>query len=159
MPDTKTEIIEDPKPKPVELANRGQPLPTPPPPQDLGITKPVYPQKSWIRPLHMVASQARLDEPHQRVDIKNTSDTELAADGRVKPQIHIFLDRQMKPIEVRPGDTVNDVDMLVHDIEYFLRERDERTDLFGSPKPRHPIEIIGFDPKKVIRNDVVATRR
>jgi len=120
--------------------------------QDLGLAKLARPDRAWARtqPIQMTPSKERLDMPHQIVNVKNTSDTEVSATGRPKPQVHIVIDRFMVGHELQPGQTLKDVDMLVHDIEYFNRERSsDRHDIFGYPKPRHPIEINGYKPDKI----------
>jgi hypothetical protein len=85
------------------------------------------------------------------VTVKNSSDTELAHNGRVIPQVHVVIDRQMQGHELQPGQS-KEVDLLVEQIEYFLQQRSpKRMNPFsGRPHPLHPIVVVGFDPNKVL---------
>lgn len=116
--------------------------------QDLGIQKPVLPDQNWARtqPMFISPSQERLDRPHQRVSVKNTSDTTVTAQGRPVPQLHVVIDRFNQGNELQPGET-KELDMLADDIEYFIRERQPRTNNQGRTRPIHPIHVIGYEEK------------
>lgn len=118
------------------------------PEQDLGIQKPAEPDQNWSRtqPMHIAPSKERLDRKHQLVSIRNTSDTTVTSIGRPQPQRHIIIDRYNQGHELDPGETKHDIDMLVEDIEYFIRQGQPRVER-GRQKPRHPIKIMGFDEK------------
>ena len=117
--------------------------------QDLHISEPAKPDQNWARsqPITVVASKDRLDQPHQTVTIKNTSDVTPGLRGKIVPQKHIVIDRHMTGHELDPGQSKADVEMLVTDIEYFLKQRaPNRFDRLGNKLPLHPIEIVGFKP-------------
>jgi hypothetical protein len=120
--------------------------------QDTGIQKPAVPDQNWARtqPMFIAPSQQRLDRPHQVVSIKNTSDLTVTVMGKPVPQKHIVIDRYNAGHELEPGETKHNIDMLADDIEYFIRERSQgRINHMNRPKPRHPIQIIGFDETKM----------
>lgn len=105
--------------------------------QDLSVAEARPPDQNWQRmqPIQITATRDRLDQPSQRVTIRNTS----------RAQKHIVIDRHMVGHELQPGQQIEDVEMLVSEIEYFLRERSPaRRDALGRPKPIHPIEIVGL---------------
>lgn len=117
------------------------------------MDRPHLPDTYWARmqPVTIMASKDRLDAKHCLVAVKNSSDTEVAHNGRVIPQLHVVIDRHMQGHELQPGET-KEVDLLVEQIEYFLKQRlPNRINVFsGRPHPLHPIVIVGFDPAKVI---------
>jgi hypothetical protein len=117
------------------------------------IDRPHLPDTYWARmqPVTIMASQDRLDARHCLVTVKNSSDTELAHNGRVVPQLHVVIDRHMQGHELQPGQS-KEVDLLVEQIEYFLQQRRPgRMNMFnGRPHPLHPIVVVGFDPDKVL---------
>lgn len=120
--------------------------------QDTGIARPHEADSSWSRmqPLFVQPSPDRLDKPHQIVDIKNNSDVEIGVRGFAVPTRHVVIDRFNQGHELAPGETKRGIDMLAEDIAYFLRERREgRIDHMGRRKPKHPIEILGFDADRV----------
>lgn len=122
--------------------------------QDLHVAVPAQPDQNWARmqPMSIQPTPARLDKPHQIVSIKNTSDITPGPRGIPHPQKHIIIDRYNQGHELQPGETKHDIDMLAVDIEYFIRERQSgRRDQLGRAKPRHPIEIVGLDPARVLR--------
>lgn len=124
--------------------------------QDLGVQKPAIPDQNWSRtqPMFIAPTKDRLNRGHQLVSIKNTSDLTVTAQGRPQPQQHIVIDRFNSGHELAPGETKHDIDMLADDIEFFLRERlPGRRNHLGRPKPLHPIQIVGFDPEKVLHGD------
>ena len=116
--------------------------------QDMGIQKPAVPDQNWARtqPMFIAPSKERLDREHQLVSVKNTSDLTVTAMGKPVPQKHVVIDRFNAGHELEPGETKHNIDMLVSDIEYFVRERmSGRVNHMNRPKPLHPIQIIGFD--------------
>jgi hypothetical protein len=126
--------------------------------QDLHISKASMPDPSWARmqPIQIAPSKERLDAKHQNVSIKNVSDVQVLPGGRPpKPQTHVVIDRFMVGHELLPGQTKPSIDMLVTDIEYFVRERSHRLNNFGQPKPLHPIVIVGFNPLEAARDPEV----
>lgn len=114
--------------------------------QDLHIQQPSQPDMSWSRtqPLYVQPSKERLDRKHQIVQVKNTSDTLVTSRGFAVPQKHIVIDRFNQGHELEPGQS-KEVDMLVDDIEYFIRERKpNRLDHQNRPKPMHPVQVVGY---------------
>lgn len=121
--------------------------------QESGIARPHEGDSSWSRtqPLFIQPSQERMDKPHQIVDIKNNSDVEIGNRGFAVPTRHVIVDRFNQGHEIAPGETKRGIDMLAEDIAYFLRERRPgRVDHMNRMKPKHPIEIVGFDPDRVL---------
>lgn len=120
---------------------------------------------SWSRtqPLYIQPSSDRLDRPHQIVDIKNNSDVEVGTRGIPVPTKHVVIDRFNQGHEIMPGETKRGVDMLADDIKYFARERmPGRVDHMNRIKPKHPIEILGFNPERAIPEqaaELVAERK
>lgn len=126
--------------------------------QDLHISKASVPDPSWARmqPIQIAPSKERLDAEHQVVTVSNVSNTQVLPGGRpAKPQTHVVIDRFMVGHELVAGQSKPDIDMLVTDIEYFLRERGHRLNNFGQPKPLHPIVIVGFNPLAAKENPEV----
>lgn len=124
--------------------------------QDLGIQQQALPDQNWARtqPMMIAPSKDRLSRGHQLVSIKNTSDSTVSIQGRPAPQRHIIIDRFNQGHELEAGETKHNLDMLVDDIAYFLRERiPGRTNHMGRQKPLHPIQIIGFDPGKTLHGE------
>lgn len=120
--------------------------------QDLGIQKPAMPDQNWARtqPMFIAPTKDRLDRKHQLVSVKNTSDVTVTASGKPVPQKHIVIDRYNQGHELEPGETKHNIDMLVDDIEYFIRERTpNRVNHMNRPKPSHPVQIIGYDEKSL----------
>jgi hypothetical protein len=115
--------------------------------QDLHIAQPAPPDQNWARmqPLFIQPSKERLDRKHQLVQVKNTTDTTITTLGKPIPQKHVVIDRFNLGHELEPGQ-IKEVDMLVDDIEYFIRERKPgRRDHQNRMKPIHPIQIIGYE--------------
>lgn len=107
--------------------------------QDLHIAEARKPDQNWSRmqPIQITASKERLEAAHQTVTIRNTH----------RLQKHIVIDRHMVGHELDPGQEKKDVDMVVSEIEYFLRQRaGNRFDGLGRKLPPIPIEIVGFKP-------------
>jgi hypothetical protein len=120
--------------------------------QDLGISKLAMPDRNWSRtqPMFIAPSPDRLRRPWQLVSIKNTSDVTMTAQGRPVPQKHIVLDRHNFGHELEPGETKQNIEMLAHDIEYYIRERGPgRVNHMNQPKPKHPILIVGVDDSRL----------
>jgi hypothetical protein len=120
--------------------------------QDLHIARPAPPDQNWSRmqPMFIQPTQERLDKGHQIVEMRNSTDKTPTLRGPPIPQKHIIIDRFNQGNELQPGESKS-LDMLKEDIEYFLRERRlGRLDHLGMAKPQHPIEIVGFDPDKVL---------
>lgn len=114
--------------------------------QDLGMSRPAMPDRQWARmqPVQIVASKERLDAPHQTVTIRNTS----------RETNHIVIDRHMVGHHLSPGEEKHDIEMLVSEIESFVRQRAPgRTDSFGAPLPPHPIEIVGIKQRHLSQDD------
>ena len=135
------------------FTDRPAPIPPTNGPQQPQISRPAQPDSFWARmqPVTIVPHPDRLNAKHQRVALKNTSDTELSFDGMVRPQLHIVIDRHMVGHEIQPGQTLPDIDMVALEIEGFLRQRKRgRFSPSGREYPLHPIMIIGFDPDKVL---------
>lgn len=123
---------------------------------DMAISRPHEPDVNWARqqPMFIQATKERLKKSHQIVSIRNTSDVTPSHRGVIAPQKHIVIDRNNQGHELQPGETRHDIDMLVTDIEFFLRERrPNRRDHAGRMKPLHPVEIVGFDPANVLEGD------
>jgi hypothetical protein len=132
-----------------------------PQPQDLHPAQLAGPDRAWSRtqPIQLTPSKERLDAKHQLVTIRNASDVEISATGRPKPQVHIVIDRHLVGHELQPGQSKHDIDMLVSEIEYFLREsKDGRVDGMGRLKPKHPVKIVGYKPEQVA-DDTPTNRR
>lgn len=107
--------------------------------QDLHISEVHRPDANWARmqPVQIQASKERIDAAHQLVTVRNTH----------RMQKHVVIDRHMVGHELEPGQEKKDVDMLVSEIEYFLRQRaPNRFDNLGRKQPPIPIEIVGFKP-------------
>lgn len=119
--------------------------------QDLHISQPARPDSNWarMRPTALQPSKERLARSHQLVTIRNTSDVTPGKRGTVLPQKHIVIDRFQRGIELEPGETRQNVDMLVSDIAVFLRQRLPRQNEFGEPMPQHPILIVGVDAAQI----------
>jgi hypothetical protein len=94
-------------------------------------------------------SAERMAELHQHVTVRNTSDRTPNAQGLIRPQVHIVLDRGMVGHTLQPGEA-KELDLLVRDVRYFLRQRaPDRRDHYGRPKPLHPIVIEGLSEDAV----------
>lgn len=106
--------------------------------QDLHMAEAHQPDQNWGRaaPVQITPSKERLAAEHQHVTIKNTS----------PDQKHIVIDRFMVGHEFEPGQTRAGIDMLVSEVNFFMRERQPRKNQFGVPKPMHPIEIVDVQP-------------
>ena len=117
------------------------------------IDRPHMPDSYWARmqPVTIIAGKERLDAKHCLVSVKNSSDTEIAHNGRVIPQMHVVIDRHMQGHELQPGQS-KEIDLLVEQIEYFLQQRNPRrmNPFSGRPHPLHPIVVAGFEPSKVL---------
>lgn len=127
--------------------------------QDLHIAQTRGPDKNWpaaqqarMMPASVQPTQERLARKSQFVSVRNSSDRFPGVHGRINPQTHIILDRYQRGIQIQPGETKHNVELLVTDIDHFLRAglSGRRNDL-GQPLPRHPIEIIGVDDSEIAR--------
>jgi hypothetical protein len=110
--------------------------------QDLHISEAHKPDANWARmqPIQIQASPERIAAAHQLVSIRNTH----------RMQKHVVIDRHMVGHELEPGQEKKDIDMLVSEIEYFLRQRaPNRFDALGRKLPPIPIEIVGFKPIEI----------
>lgn len=104
--------------------------PTPPSPPQLS---PLDPTWRHTKPAPMQPSPERLAAKHQLVTLRNNHGT----------QVHIVLDRFNQPVELKPGETKRDVDMLVEDIVYFASLAEPgKFDIYGFPRPVHPVKIM-----------------
>lgn len=122
-------------------------MPFEPGPVDLGIQKPVEPDKNWparSKPQFLIVTQAQLDMPHQLVELRNND----------RVQTHIVIDRFLNGHEFGPGQT-KEIDMTVEDINYFRRQRrPNRMSQDGTRLlPTHPVEILGVREAAPERSD------
>jgi hypothetical protein len=81
----------------------------------------------------------RLSKPHQRVTLKNTSES----------QVHFLCDRHLRHIEFKPGQS-REITMLTDELANLMRlQRSDRgfypigSPNAGKPFPPHPVKIIG----------------
>ena len=117
--------------------------------QDVGVatTGEPHPDRPPAMPLP-IPSAERLGQPHQVVTLFNSS----------RDQVHIVIDRHMRPHELAPGERHDGVEMLVEDVESFVHMRSPtrspvlrydaktRRMQYMAPPP-HPVIIEGIgDP-------------
>lgn len=126
--------------------------------QDLGEARLRGPDKNWPSggamqsAVSVPPTRERLARKSQTVSVRNSSDRFVNAQGRINPQTHIVFDRYQRSIQLQPGETKHNVEMLVADIDYFVRlGMAGRKGDFGQPLPRHPVEIIGVDAREIER--------
>lgn len=110
-----------------------------PVPRNPGLVRPPPLDHPYFAPMRPEPSWERLQEPHSRVRVTNTSEV----------QMHVVIDRFMVGHELRPGQKV-EIEMINDEIARFQELR--RPDRYYPandparplrPKPPHPILIEG----------------
>lgn len=132
--------------------------------QDLHVSRPAAPDKNWqfsrMQPPSIQPTRERLARLHQIVAIRNTSDTAMTKQGRAIPQVHIVIDRYNRGHEIMPGQTKRDIDMLVSDIAYFVRQRaPNRIDNNGELLLPHPLVVLDVDTSEIENQAVEENER